>query len=224
MAERKIIQKALERHQLILEESPVTPALLIREAELQKKYHKAYREEEIYWRVKSRMLWLQAGDKNTTFFHKQAQARKIYNSINEIQTQGQVIKDFRGIKEAAHGFFKTLYSAPDLEPVDPNSYPLSKIPNLISDEDNLLLNNPVSIREIKKSLYKMDPDKAPGPDGFTARFYTSCWVIIKKDLYRMVKKAQNCNKLGGSTNSSFLALVPKEKGTKNFNRFRPISL
>ena len=70
----------------------------------------------------------------------------------------------------------------------------------------------------------MDPDKAPGPDGFTARFYISCWDIIKRDLYRMIKKAQNCTKLGGSTNSSFLALIPKEKGAKNFNRFRPISL
>jgi len=108
--------------------------------------------------------------------------------------------------------------------VDPNSYPLSEIPNLINEEDNQLLNNPVSIREIKKALFNMDLDKAPGPDGFTARFYISCWDIIKRDLYRMIKKAQNCTKLGGSTNSSFLALIPKEKGAKNFNRFRPISL
>jgi hypothetical protein len=87
-----------------------------------------------------------------------------------------------------------------------------------------MLNRPVSINEIKKVVFNMDPDKAPGPDGFTARFYTSCWDIIKKDLCRMVMKSQNCNKLGGSTNSSFLALIPKEKGAKNFNRFRPISL
>ena len=40
----------------------------------------------------------------------------------------------------------------------------------------------------------------------------------------MVKKAQNCSKLRGSTNSSFLALIPKEKGARNFSRFRPISL
>ena len=40
----------------------------------------------------------------------------------------------------------------------------------------------------------------------------------------MVRKSQNCNKIGGSTNSSFLALIPKEKGTQNFARFRPISL
>ena len=82
------------------------------------------------------MLWLKAGDKNTMFFHKQAQARKIYNSINEIQIQGQVIKDFRGIKKAAHSFFSRLYSAPDQDPVEQYSYPLSEIPSLVNDEDN----------------------------------------------------------------------------------------
>ena len=119
-----------------MEESPITLALLNREADLQRKYHKACREEEIYWRVKSRTLWLQAGDKNTTFFHKQAQARKIYNSTHEIQMQDKTIKDFSDIKEASHFFFQKLYSALDRDQVDPNSYPLSEIPNLINDEDN----------------------------------------------------------------------------------------
>ena len=95
--------------------------------------------------------------------------------------QDQIIKDTNGIKEAAHSFFKKLYSAPNLDLVDPNSFPLSVIPKLISDEDNQLLNNPVSIREIKKALFSMDPDKAPGPDGFTAWFYVSCWDTIKRD-------------------------------------------
>jgi hypothetical protein len=40
----------------------------------------------------------------------------------------------------------------------------------------------------------------------------------------MVKKSQHCSKIGGGTNSSFLALIPKEKGAQNFSRFRPISL
>ena len=144
--ERKRAQRALERHQLVLEESSVTLALLNREAELQRNYHKACREDEIYWRTKSRTLWLQAGDKNTTFFHKQAQARQIYNSINEVQMQDHVLTDLNEIKEAAHFYFKNLYAAPDLDPVDPMSYPLSEIPNLINDEDNQLLKIPVSIR------------------------------------------------------------------------------
>ena len=40
----------------------------------------------------------------------------------------------------------------------------------------------------------------------------------------MIWYSQNTNKLGGSTNSSFLALIPKEKGANSFNRFKPISL
>ena len=159
---------------MALEEALVTPDLIIREAELQRKYHKACTEEETYWKVKSRMLWLQAGDKNTSFFHKQAQARKNYNSISEIQMHDQVIRDFDGIKEAAHSFYKNLYSAPDLDPADPNNYPLSEIPSLVNDDDNTLLNSPISNQEIKKALFKMDLDKAPRPDGFSARFYIAC--------------------------------------------------
>ena len=75
----------------------------------------------------------------------------------------------------------------------------------------------------KDALFDMEPDKAPGPDGFTARFLQSCWQIVEKDLYKMILKSQNCQKIGGSTNSAFLALIPKEKGAKAFNRFRPIS-
>ena len=40
----------------------------------------------------------------------------------------------------------------------------------------------------------------------------------------MVLKSQDYKKVGGSTNSAFLALILKEKGANSFNRFRPISL
>jgi hypothetical protein len=56
--------------------------------------------------VKSRNLWLQAGDKNTTFFHKQAEAWKNFNTVTEIISQDQVIKDFEGINKVAHSFSK----------------------------------------------------------------------------------------------------------------------
>jgi hypothetical protein len=49
----------------------------------------------------------------------------------------------------------------------------------------------------------MNPDKAPGPDGFTARFYQNNWDIIKSDLTKLIRKSQTCSKIGGGTNSSF---------------------
>jgi hypothetical protein len=224
MEEKKEIQEILEKHQVVMEDAQITQALLNQETELQSKYHKICREEEAYWRVKSRALWLQGGDRNTSFFHKQTQARNNFNHIGEIQWQGQIYKDSEEIKEVAHSYFKDLYTAPVQEDLEIGSYPFSEIPNLVTEDDNRTLNRPISMREIKQAVFSMHPDKAPGPDGFTPRFFIHCWDIIKKDLYKMVMRTQTCKKLGSSTNSAFLALIPKEKGAKSFARFRPISL
>jgi hypothetical protein len=40
--------------------------------------------EESTWRLRSRALWMQKGDKNTSFFHKYATQRRIQNSIWDI--------------------------------------------------------------------------------------------------------------------------------------------
>jgi hypothetical protein len=70
----------------------------------------------------------------------------------------------------------------------------------------------------------LDPDKAPGPDGFPIRFYRSFWDIIKRDLKKMLNYTLHKHKIGGATNSTFLSLIPKESNPSNFSRFCPISL
>jgi hypothetical protein len=70
----------------------------------------------------------------------------------------------------------------------------------------------------------MKSDKAPGIDGFSAHFYKLYWHIIMFDLIHMVRYVQRSTLIGGRTNSSFLALIPKEVNSSSFNRSRPISL
>lgn len=101
---------------------------------------------------------------------------------------------------------------------------VNEVPKRISNRKNQFLEAEVTNNEIKNALFSMEPDKAPGPDGFTVRFLQHCWQIIEKYLCRMVRKSQNCQKIGGSTNSAFLVLIPKERGANSFSRFRPISL
>ena len=79
-------------------------------------------------------------------------------------------------------------------------------------------------QEVKTTLFAMEPGKTLGPDGFTTRFLQVCWQIVENDLLKLVLKSQDCQKIGGSTNSAFLALIPKEKGANAFRIFRPISL
>ena len=84
-----------------MEEKDISPMDLDKEKSAQRKTYNSFRSEEEYWRLKSRSLWLKAGDRNTTYFHRQYRARLSRNHIAEITTSsGQVHKGFEQIKEA----------------------------------------------------------------------------------------------------------------------------
>ena len=125
---RKDTQEALELLQLALEDTIVTQELWNQEVDLQNSLHQPCNEEEEYWRQNSIILWLLAGDKNMSFFHKQAETHKHFKAVNENQYQGQETKEFEGIKKVSHYFFKDLYTVLDEVPIDSYSYPLSQVP------------------------------------------------------------------------------------------------
>jgi hypothetical protein len=120
---RQEAQKNLEDHQLEMEGQETTQEILGQEDHLQRTWHQACREEERYWQQKSRSLWLEAGDKNTSYFHKQAEARKHFKAVNEIHVQDQVITDFEGIKNVVVEAFTGLYTETQTTSIVSNAYP-----------------------------------------------------------------------------------------------------
>jgi hypothetical protein len=49
--------------------------------------------EEITWWQKSRVTWLQEGDKNTRFFHRVANSNRRFNSIDHLSIDGVLTTD-----------------------------------------------------------------------------------------------------------------------------------
>lgn len=47
---------------------------------------KAYLNEEMLWRQKSRIRWLKGGDKNTKFFHMSTMLHRSHNKISSLVT------------------------------------------------------------------------------------------------------------------------------------------
>jgi phenylalanine-4-hydroxylase len=107
-------QQNMDQHQLLMEGTGITKEYLRKETELHRSLHLACKREEEYWRQKSRSLWLQVGDRNTAFFHKQAEARKHFKNVSEIQVQGQSITEFDRVKEESHRHFKAIYSEDEI--------------------------------------------------------------------------------------------------------------
>jgi len=172
VVERKIIQERLEMHHQVSENAEITKETLDKEANLQHMLLKASLAKEEYWRLKSHSLWFKTGDRNTSFFHKQAQARKCINSISEIKVESNTHIDIRSIKNVAFIHFKNLYSEEEALGHVPTL--VNKMPSLITTSKNQFLEAEISKNEIKSTLFTMEPDKAPGPNGFTARFLQSC--------------------------------------------------
>jgi hypothetical protein len=81
---------------------------------------------------------------------------------------------------------------------------LANIPSIVSEHENNQLVRDITEEEITKPVWDMDPDKSPGPDRFSNRFYRSFWDIIKCDLKKMLNYTLHKKKIRGATNSTFL--------------------
>ncbi|XP_060959390.1 uncharacterized protein LOC133030609 [Cannabis sativa] len=54
------------------------------------KFKEILTQREVFWRQRSKQLWLQAGDNNSKFFHASASARRRSNSITKLQDSNGV--------------------------------------------------------------------------------------------------------------------------------------
>ncbi|KAF8080915.1 hypothetical protein N665_0914s0003 [Sinapis alba] len=87
--------------------------------ELKSQLNYEYKQEEEYWRTKSRVLWLKYGDKNTRFFHAKAKQRRSHNRITSLQDeQGQVKISEREIEDIILNYFNDLYTSSCSDNID----------------------------------------------------------------------------------------------------------
>src|SRR5436190_1999774 len=70
----------------------------------------------------------------------------------------------------------------------------------------------------------MDPNSAPGPDGFNGYFYSFCWEIIKQDLFEAISELFAGGELPISWTSTSILPIPKKDNPSTFQHFRPINL
>ncbi|CAA0842854.1 Unknown protein, partial [Striga hermonthica] len=118
--------------------------------DLKAELDRAHQEEEAYWRMKSRAMWLKEGDRNSRFFHAVVAQRRKSNSIQRLVTgEGVICASKESIVHHLEGFYSNLFSSDGSYEEDEI---LQHIPCSISDELNNNLISPVEEMEVKEAL------------------------------------------------------------------------
>jgi mannosylglycoprotein endo-beta-mannosidase len=87
-----------------------------------------------------------------------------------------------------------------------------------------LLSNKFTQEEVFEVINQMEHNKAPGPEGFPAKFYQHFWDVIKGNLMAMFCHFQNGGFLLFKLNFGIIALVPKKENAMQIQQYRPICL
>lgn len=136
--------------------------------ELNDRLNDAHKKEEDYWRKISRQLWLSLGDKNSEFFHAVTRGRRAINKIATLENiEGRVFHEESEILSTIVDYFKDLFSSqdcPSLEALDGVMFS-----GITTEMNNNLIVEP-TLEEVRSAVFSIHPDKAPGPDGFSASF------------------------------------------------------
>ncbi|KAJ6764100.1 hypothetical protein OIU74_023055 [Salix koriyanagi] len=91
--------------------NPRDEELKQQERTLAKDYAQLCRDEESFFRQRSRIQWLKLGDRNTSFFHKSLLHRQSRNRINSIiNEEGDIITNPKEMGEYIVDYYKNLLS------------------------------------------------------------------------------------------------------------------
>jgi len=182
----------------------------------------AYREEEDFWRLKSRDKWMVGGDKNSKFFQATVKANRVSNSLRFLVDENgneQTVNREKG--KIAVTFFEDLFSS---------SYPSSMDSVLegfnkrVTEDMNQDLTKKVNEQEIYKAVFSINAESAPGPDGFTALFFQRQWPLVKNQIISDIELFFQTGILPEDWNHTHLCLIPKITKPARMADIRPISL
>ncbi|KAG7533326.1 hypothetical protein ISN45_Aa08g009650 [Arabidopsis thaliana x Arabidopsis arenosa] len=91
------------------------------------------------------------------------------------------------------------------------------------DEEAGRLVQPIQLEEIKRTLFSMPLNKAPGPDGYTVEFFKAAWPVIGQDFVVAVQSFFLYGFMPKGINGTILTLVPKVTNPETMKDFRPIA-
>ena len=197
---------------------------MLKEKEKLKLFYEASNIEEAIARQKSRIQWLEGGDKNTAYFHNSIKMRRnTKRIISLVRTDGSLTASEEEAKHEATSFYQGLLGTPASHGY-PGIQELQKIISKSLHPDQIRGMDAIPTdQEIKDTMFSLHSNKAPGPDGYNAHFFQKTWDITGTAVIDAVKEFFICGELLTEINATLIALIPKVPNPSSMGEFRPIA-
>ncbi|XP_052173286.1 uncharacterized protein LOC127788729 [Diospyros lotus] len=181
------LRDKLHEIQGLLISSPSDASLRARECALAHSYQEALSQESDFFRLRARIRWSGEGDRCSRFFFQQMLSnRNLLHIHSLIRPDGSYTTSESEVPQVLLSHFSDLLGSHARETHVSNESLDMYVDRAISSEVWPDLLKDVSSEEIRSTLFSMGDDKAPGPDGFTVKFFRHAWDIVGADFIAAV--------------------------------------
>lgn len=189
---------------------------------LQQDYDKWLKIEEAILQQKSKIHWIKCGDGNNRFFHASLQSRSATGIHLLYDSMGNLLTKAEDIQNEVVSFYKGLLGSPAHTELAVDISILQNGPVLNSEQRRALL-VPETAAEVWDAVNAIGDNKAPGADGFTAKFYKASWSIVGVDIIQAIQCFFTTGKMLKSVNTAIITLLPKSPTASTIREYRPIA-
>lgn len=181
-------------------------------------------ENAYKWQLRSKVRWLEKGEKSTKYFYSRYQQRISSSSSMKIENPDTDIPktQLNTINYIAE-WYKDLYTpeTPDGEEIENILSEVIPFPQSLTKG----LVDPIGEEELAKVIRQLPNNKSPGPDGITYEFYKKTSVTTLPTLTALYNDILIKGTIPKSWTESFITLIPKPgKDGKDVKNWRPIAL
>ncbi|XP_058776555.1 uncharacterized protein LOC131650866 [Vicia villosa] len=179
--------------------------------------------EESMMRQRTKIDWLRMQDGNNAYFYATLKIKSQHRSLNVLhQDDGTVLNGKDEIHQEVLKYYRSIMGTkvPTLKHVDIDI--LRKGKQITRAQGDSLIAR-VTEEEIRIALKGIGDLKAPGIDGYGAKFFKSCWHFIKDDVVAAAQVFFEKCILFRAFNGTVVTLIPKTEQAKTVKEYRPIA-